>query len=57
MEWCRQMLAGEILLEEYLDLVIRLATEWAVRFTVSSGGTFFVIFDYCGAVFEWAISP
>ena len=51
------MLAGEILLEEYLDLVIRLATEWAVRFTVSSGGTFFVIFDYCGAVFEWAISP
>ena len=23
MEWCRQMLAGEISLEEYLDLVIR----------------------------------
>ena len=27
MEWCRQMLAGEISLEEYLDLVIRRATE------------------------------
>ena len=26
-EWCRQMLAGEISLEEYLDLVIRRATE------------------------------
>ena len=27
MAWCRQMLAGEISLEEYLDLVIRRATE------------------------------
>ena len=27
MEWCCQMLAGEISLEEYLDLVIRRATE------------------------------
>ena len=27
MEWCRQMLVGEISLEEYLDLVIRRATE------------------------------
>ena len=27
MEWCRQMLAGEISLEKYLDLVIRRATE------------------------------
>ena len=27
MEWCHQMLAGEISLEEYLDLVIRRATE------------------------------
>lgn len=26
-EWCRKMLAGEISLEEYLDLVIRRATE------------------------------
>ena len=27
MDWCRQMLAVEISLEEYLDLVIRRATE------------------------------
>ena len=27
MEWCRQMLAGEISVEEYLDLAIRRATE------------------------------
>ena len=27
MEWCHQMLAGGISLEEYLDLVIRRATE------------------------------
>jgi hypothetical protein len=27
MEWCRQMLAGEISLEKYLDLVICRATE------------------------------
>ena len=53
MEWCRQMLAGEISLEEYLDLVIRRATEQSVRFAASSEGAFFVIviFDYCGAVF------
>lgn len=27
MEWCRQMLADEISLEKYLDLLIRRATE------------------------------
>ena len=27
MEWCCKMLAGEISLEKYLDLVIRRATE------------------------------
>ena len=27
MDWCHQMLAGEISLEKYLDLVIRRATE------------------------------
>ena len=36
MEWCRQMLAGEISLEEYLDLVIRRATEQSVRCETSA---------------------
>ena len=36
MEWCRQMLAGEISLEEYLDLVIRRATEYSVRCETSA---------------------
>ena len=36
MEWCRQMLAGEISLEEYLDLVIRRATELSVRCETSA---------------------
>ena len=35
MEWCRQMLAGEISLEEYLDLVIRRATEYELNASVS----------------------
>ena len=36
MEWCRQMLAGEISLEEYLDLVIRRATAKSVRCETSA---------------------
>ena len=36
MEWCRQMLAGEISLEKYLDLVIRRATEQSVRCETSA---------------------
>ena len=36
MEWCRQMLAGEISLQKYLDLVIRRATEQSVRCETSA---------------------
>ena len=36
MEWCRQMLAGEISLEKYLDLVIRRAKEQSVRCETSA---------------------
>ena len=36
MEWCRQMLAGEISLEKYLDLVIRRAAEQSVRCETSA---------------------
>ena len=53
MEWCRQMLAGEISLEKYLNFSDSSGNGIVGALHSFFRGTFFVIFDYCSAVFAY----